>query len=332
MAPMAGLDEFDIIARHFAPLSAGAPGALSLTDDAALLTPAVGEQLVITADAVVAGVHYLHDDPPDLVARKLLRVNLSDLAGKGARPLAYVLCAAFARDTTDDWIAAFARGLAADQAEFGLSLMGGDTVATPGPATFSVTAFGSVAEGTAMRRDAAQVGDTIYVTGSLGDGALGLKVLTSPEELPGLDQAERNYLADRYRLPRPRLALGDSVRGIARAGMDVSDGLIADLGHICTRSGVGADVAADRLPLSAAAASVLAAQPGLMMAVLTGGDDYEVLFTAPSDAAAAVQARARDTDTAVTAIGRVVEGSQVTVRDASGKAVEAAKQGYRHFA
>src|SRR5690242_19837048 len=224
--------EFDLIARHFRPLAG--PGALDLRDDAALLTPPPGHDLVLTADAMVGGVHFLPDDPPDLIGRKLLRVNLSDLAAKGATPLGYLMTVSAPKGTPDAWFAGFAAGLAADQATFGVSLLGGDTTSTPGPLSLSLTMIGHVAHGAAVHRFGAQGGDEVWVTGTIGDGALGLAVA-----LGRLTDAS-GYLLGRYRLPQPRIGL--AIAGIASAGMDVSDGLVQDLGHICRASGLAAAI------------------------------------------------------------------------------------------
>ena len=234
--------EFALIARHFRPLAG--PGALGLGDDAAVMTPPAGRELVIAADAMVAGVHFLPDDPADLVARKLLRTNLSDLAAMGAEPLGYLMTISAPRDTDEGWFAAFATGLAEDQEAFGLSLLGGDTTSTSGPISLSLTILGSVAPGTALRRNGARPGDGIWVSGSIGDGALGL--LAAKGELADPD----SYLAGRYRLPRPRLALGLRLHGIATAAMDVSDGLVQDLGHLCRAGSLAAEIMAEAVPLS----------------------------------------------------------------------------------
>ncbi len=322
--------EFELIARYFAPLAAAAPGALGLLDDAALVEVAPGHRLVATADAVVSGVHFLPDDPPDLVARKALRVNLSDLAAMGARPLGYLLVTAFSGQD-EAWLAAFAAGLEADQRAFGIALLGGDTVATPGPLTIAVTALGEVAAGRELRRSRARPGDLVLVTGTLGDGALGLKALRGA--LPMLDEAQRAALARRYHLPEPRLAFGRAVaeRGLAACGMDVSDGLVADLGHICDASGVGAEVDLARLPLSPAAAAAVAADSALRAAVCTGGDDYELLLTAAPEGAAALQAAAAEEGLLLTPIGRIVAGAGVHLRDEDGREIEFNSGGYRHF-
>src|SRR5690242_11974455 len=235
--------EFGLIARHFRPLAG--PGALDLRDDTALLTPPAGRELVLTVDAMVAGVHFLPDDPPDLVGRKLLRVNLSDLAAKGAAPIGYLMTVSAPKDTPESWFAGFAAGLAQDQVRYGVTLLGGDTTSTPGPISLSLTIIGHVAAGTAIRRSGARPGDDIWVTGTIGDGALGLQVVL------GRLADGSGFLLDRYRLPQPRVGL--VLAGIASAGMDVSDGLVQDLGHICAAGGVGAEIQADAVPLSDAA-------------------------------------------------------------------------------
>jgi thiamine-monophosphate kinase len=324
---MARLGEFERIDRYFRPLAA--PGALGLGDDAALIDGPTGEQLVLTADAIVAGVHFFSDDPADLVARKLLRVNLSDLAAMGAAPVGYLLTTALPASCDEPWLEAFARGLAADQAEFGIGLLGGDSVASPGPATLSLTALGRVASGRAIRRNGARAGDVVFASGTLGDGALGLKVLKG--ELPALAPEHCRFLAGRYHLPQPRLALGGRLAGLAHAMIDVSDGLVADLGHICATSGVGARIAAPRLPLSPAAAAAIAAEPRLIAAALGGGDDYELVFTAPGAAAAALSDLAAALALGITAIGEIVPGEGVAVTDRDGQPVAVAAGGYRHF-
>jgi len=311
--------EFARIAQYFRPLAG--PGALALGDDAAVFTPPLGRELVIAADAMVAGVHFLPDDPADLVARKLLRTNLSDLAAMGAAPLGYLLTVSVPRATPETWFAGFSAGLAADQAAFGLHLLGGDTTSTPGPISLSLTILGSVAPGTALRRNGAQAGDDIWVSGTIGDGALGL--LAARGELPDPD----GFLADRYRLPRPRLALGLALVGIAHAAMDVSDGLVQDLSHICRASDLAAELHAGKIPLSPAAQAA-----NRLELCLTGGDDYELLFAAPPQAAEAILAASRATGIAVTRIGTFRAGpAHVTTIGTDGNTLSLGSGGWSHL-
>ncbi len=320
------MDEFATVARLFAPLAAGEAGALGLLDDAAILVPSPGQNLVVTKDVIIAGVHYLPDDPPALVAKKLLRVNLSDLAAMAARPRAYLLGLALSRPVDLAWLAAFAAGLDEDQAMFGVTLIGGDTTAHDGPTVLSLTAIGEVAEGRDLRRGGAKSGDRIWVSGTLGDAALGLRVLRG--ELSALAGEHRSYLRDRYHLPVPRVDLGRRLVGLANAAIDVSDGLLADLGHICDASGLAATVSVDAVPLSPAARAALAADPGLADEPLTGGDDYELLFTAPSTADAALAGLPFH----LTAIGTMGPGSGVALVDATGcPRPVPAKRGWTHF-
>lgn len=321
-------DEFEIIAELFAPLARTFPGALGLTDDAALLPADAQHETVVTMDAMVAGVHFLPADPADLVARKLVRVNLSDLAAKGAVPFAVMLAAAFPRGTGLDWLRLFAEGLRQDLAQYGVALIGGDTVATPGPLTLSLTALGKVAAGRAILRSGAAPGDTIWVSGRIGDGALGLKAARGELDL---SPHHVDALADSYRLPQPRVALGPRLVGIASAGMDVSDGLVQDLGHLCRVSGVAAAIQAAEVPLSPAARAALAADQSRLASVLTGGDDYELLFTAPAKFRDAVLEAGRQSGVAVTAIGTVTAGQGTVVRDSLGHELSFDQGGWRHF-
>ncbi len=311
--------EFSIIGRYFRPLAG--EGALDLADDAAVLTPPPGRELVLAADAIVGGVHFLADDPPDLVARKLLRTNLSDLAAMGAEPLGYLLTVSVPRATPDAWFSAFAAGLAQDQAEFGVTLLGGDTTSTPGPVSLSLTIAGTVAAGHALRRAGARPGDEIWVSGTIGDGALGL--LAARGEIADPD----GFLAGRYRLPQPRLALGARLHGIAGAAMDVSDGLVQDLGHLCRAGDLGAEIVAEDLPLS-----VAARKADRLSLCLTGGDDYELLLAVPPERAPALREAAALALTEVTRIGRFVAGEPaVRVLRADGRDLPLAGVGWSHL-
>jgi thiamine-monophosphate kinase len=321
--------EDDLIARYFKPL-ATSPGALGLTDDAAILQ-AGGDDIVVTTDAVVAGVHFLPDDPPDTVARKALRVNLSDLAAKGAEPAGFVLTLAL-RDVSEAWLAPFARALGEDADQFNCPLLGGDTVSTPGPAMISVTAFGRVPPGKMVRRSTARVGDVLMVSGTIGDATLGLAILKEEQGPLESDATARAALIERYRVPRPRVALARAVRHHASAAMDVSDGLMGDLAKLCGASNVSAVVEAAALPLSAPAGTWLASDPSLVTRLVSGGDDYEILCTVPENRLAAFEAAARSAGVSVSVIGRIVAGKAAPrLVDAGNREIPLDRQSYSHF-
>jgi thiamine-monophosphate kinase len=322
-----GLGEFGRIRRFFAPLAG--PGGLDLRDDAALIACGAGRQLVVTVDAIVAGVHYLPDDPPDLIARKLLRVNLSDLAAMGARPRHYLLTTALPAAIGDDWVERFAAGLGEDQRRYGIDLVGGDSVATDGPAVLSLTAIGEVAAGTEIRRNGARPGDEVWVSGTIGDAFLGLSALRGGHAALAAEQHE--MLIRRFRLPEPRVELGPRLSGIVHAMLDVSDGLIADLGHICDASQVGATIGLPRVPLSPAARQLAADDPELPTRLVTAGDDYELLFTAPPNSAKRIRQLSEKLRLSLTAIGTIDKSAGVHLVDANGKDVPLADTGYRHF-
>jgi len=321
--------EFEAIERHFAPLSReGRFAAFGLRDDAATLSPRPGHDLVLTADALVAGVHFRAADAPGLVARKALRVNLSDLAAKGARPLGYLLCLSLARDVDDGWIAAFAAALARDQAEFGVQLAGGDTTSTPGPTTIAITAIGEVHAGCMRLRGGARVGDEVWVSGTIGDAALGLAVLEGRLAAPA---DAREALAGRYLLPRPRLALGLAAPASGVACMDVSDGLVQDLGHVAALAGCGAEIEAGLVPLSDAARATVGGDGRLLDVALSGGDDYELLFAVASSRAPALAAAGEACAVPMARIGRLVEGQGVAIVDPDGARRRLARGGWTHF-
>jgi thiamine-monophosphate kinase len=303
---------------------------LGLRDDAALMRPLTGEDLVLTADALVAGVHFLADDAPGAIARKALRVNLSDLAAKAARPLGFLLTLALPADWGDDWLAAFAEGLSADVSIFNCPLLGGDTVSTPGPLTLSVTAIGAVAQGRMPRRTGVRAGDRLYVTGTIGDAALGLKVRLGRG--PDILEADKAFLLERYLTPEPRLALIGAMAAHASGGMDVSDGFIGDLAKMLDVSGVSARVPLDRLPLSAAVRAAIAADPSLFEVAATGGDDYELLASAPRESAGAFEAAAAAAGVQLTLVGEAVEGrGPPAFIGADGDPVIFARGSYSHF-
>jgi thiamine-monophosphate kinase len=328
--PEAGpVDEFDWIDQCLRPLAKDTPEAFDLLDDAAAVPARPGFDLIVSTDAIVEGVHFRPDDPPDLVARKLLRVNLSDLAAKGAEPYAYLLSIAWPSRFGWPERRSFAKGLAADQAAFGLKLLGGDTAATPGPLTASVTIFGWMPSGSMVRRGGARAGDVVLVSGTIGDGWLGLAAC---DPSPGLLAEDAAFLADRYRLPRPRTALAGALRGHAHAAADVSDGLIADSGRIGRASGLALELDLDRMPLSAPARAWLAGradQVAARLALAAGGDDYEIVCTAAPDQVDALRAASEAVDTPLTEIGRVATGEGVRVL-IGGREQTVARAGWRH--
>jgi thiamine-monophosphate kinase len=326
MSPRPGEDE--LIARYFGPFAG--PAGLGLRDDAALLHPPPAHDLVLTTDALVAGVHFFPDDPPDAIARKALRVNLSDLAAKGARPLGFLLALALPQDWREDWLKAFAQGLAADAAAYDCPLAGGDTVATPGPLTLSVTAFGAVPTGRMAARFGARPGDRIYVTGTIGDAAIGLRIRRGRG--PDIREADRAFLLDRYLTPQPRVALAKAMSAHAHAGMDVSDGFVGDLTKMLAVSGVTARVPVYRLPLSLAARAAIAANPDLFAVAATGGDDYEVLAAVAPQTAGAFEAEAAAARVPIACVGEALEGfAPPRFVGPDGGAVTFAVGAYSHF-
>ncbi len=323
--------EDGLIARYFKPLATD-PGALGLVDDAAILQ-AGGDDIVVTSDAIVEGVHFLPDDPPDSIARKALRVNLSDLAAKGAVPAGFVLTLAL-RTQDDGWLAPFARALGEDASLFGCPLLGGDTVSTPGPVMISITAFGRVVPGKMVRRSGAKPGDRIVVTGTIGDAALGLDILKGGAVATSLaqDAVASQMLVGRYRVPQPRNALALAVRDHASAAMDVSDGLAGDLAKLCAASQVSAVIDSKSVPLSAAAATLLARGTVGIEAIVSGGDDYEILCAIPEAGFAAFAQAAQLAGMAVTSIGTVIAGTSVPrFLDAQGREIALKRLSYSHF-
>jgi thiamine-monophosphate kinase len=323
--------EDSLIARYFKPIATD-PGAFGLDDDAAVLQ-ARGEDIVVTTDAVVEGVHFLPDDPPDTVARKALRVNLSDIAAKGATPAGFVLTLAL-RGVDETWLAAFASGLGEDAKAFNCPLLGGDTVSTPGPLMVSISAFGRVANGKMVHRNGAKPGDRVMVTGTIGDAALGLDILRGGPVAAALtgDPAAKELLVSRYRVPQPRNALAKAVREHASAAMDVSDGLAGDLAKLCAASGVSADIDTPLVPASVGAASLLAKGVIGIEALISGGDDYEILCAVPEAQLAAFTREAGRAGIAVTAIGTITgESRPPRFLDAQGTEIGLRHLSYSHF-
>jgi thiamine-monophosphate kinase len=327
--PASGEDS--LIARYFKRIATD-PGAFNLDDDAAALK-ALGDDIVVTTDAIVEGVHYLPNDPPDTVARKALRVNLSDLAAKGAAPAGFVLTLAL-RAVDDSWLKPFAQALGEDAVLFNCPLLGGDTVSTPGPLMISITAFGRVPTSKMVHRSGAKPGDRLVVTGTIGDAALGLDILKGGAAAAALagDAAAREMLIGRYRVPQPRTALADAVRGHAHAAVDVSDGLAGDLAKLCTVSGVSAAIDAASIPLSPAAAELVARGTVGIATLLSAGDDYEILCALPEDRFEAFAQAARQADVAVTSIGTVIAGTAIpSFLDLQGRDLALTRRSFSHF-
>ena len=358
------MDEFSIIAKYFRPLAAGFAGSLNLSDDAAIISPPEGHELVITKDAISQGIHFIGNESPDLIAGKALRVNLSDLAAMGATPLCYFLALMLPKNTPEDWLQKFAEGLKQTQQEFAIYLAGGDTTSTNGSLSISITAIGSVPKGSALRRRGAKIGDDIYVSGTLGDSALGLELLLRhPRESGDLEQhggspeipaqgGDDKYFINSYLTPQPRIKLGIALREIASSAIDISDGLAQDLGHICTASNAGAVIYANQIPVSSLRGVALElkeeaddaaiqqldgtgllrfARNDELMSALTGGDDYELLFTAPPDKKAAIENLSKTLGLPLTCIGKITAGNSVQILDETGKEIAIKKRGFSHF-
>lgn len=325
--------EESIIQGFLAPLAAGFPGAFGLKDDCAAITPTPGHDLIVKTDPVAEGIHFLADDAPEDIGWKALAVNVSDLAAKGAEPRAYLMALSFPAAPTRDWMQRFAEGLGAAQTAFGMHLIGGDTDRRPGPITISITVFGEVPTGGMLQRGAARPGDLLFVTGTLGASAMGLALR---REAPlagrwGLGQAEANAAIARYLRPQPRLTLRPALRGAARAAMDLSDGLAKDLGRMARASGVSATVDFDRLPIDAAAAKAIRAEPERWRDVVAGGDDYEVLATVAPERAGLFRALANGDGVGVTEIGRIGTGKGLAILDGSGRPLDLTRTGWDHF-
>jgi thiamine-monophosphate kinase len=331
----AGQGEFDRIARWFAPLAARLPGALGLRDDAGVLDLPAGRQLVVTTDAMVAGVHFLADADPADIAWKLLAVNLSDLAAKGADPLAYSLVTALPADLPADWLERFSAGLAAGQARWGIDLLGGDSVSTAGPVCLTISALGTVPRGRMVQRCGARPGDLVAVTGSVGDAWLGLQLLTGQAEF-SVDPASGAALLSRLHRPEPRMGLISALRQFAHAAIDLSDGFAADLRHLAEVSGVRLRVSTDRVPLSPAAAAIVGQFPGLLSNLLAGGDDYEIAFSLSAEDWPALHDAAALAGVEVHVVGRVEPadpsiGAELVIEDVAGTRIVLQREGWQHY-
>ena len=317
--------EFDLIASVFAPLTSGDTRALGLRDDAAILREKIGYETVVTTDTMVSGIHFLNTETPDVIARRLLRVNLSDLASMGAAATGYFLNLTLPAYIDKDWLISFADGLRQDQMQFNICLLGGDTTHAENDLTLTATFVGSVPAGRAITRSGASPGDIVYVSGTIGDAMIGLRQLKSG--ITGIQG-----LVGRFQLPDPRISLGCALRGLASAMADVSDGLVADIGHICHASKVSAIIVGDKVPLSSGVRGYICGGDVILADVLTGGDDYELVFTAPPSAANQISDVSQSVGVSVTEIGTIAgDAVNVEVVDSNGDKIIIKSGGYSHF-
>ncbi len=321
-------DEFSLIAKYFAPLSG--EGSFGLKDDAALFIPEKGNSIVVTQDALASSVHFFPDDPPALIAKKALRVNISDLASKGAKPKSFSLALGLSAETDENWVSEFAQGLGEDCKQFDISLSGGDTFKSNAGLVISITAFGEIPEVEYTSRLCGKAGQHVYVTGTIGDAALGL--LARQEKLPGLATQHQEFLINRYLLPEPRTAMYSAIRQFASSAMDISDGLVADLKKLCEASSVSARLNLPEVPLSTAVQEAIALESSLLETAISGGDDYEILFSVDPDNADALRNAAEECGVQVTRIAELVEGNgSVSVIDETGKQINLKASGFNHF-
>ena len=322
--------ETELIQTYLAPLARGMPGAFGLTDDAALLSHEPGTDLVITSDPIIAGVHFFASDRPGDVAWKALAVNISDLAAKGAEPFAYILTLAFPAPPEHAWMETFADGLRVAQEAFGCRLIGGDTDVTPGPMSIGITAIGRLPSGMFVHRHGAKAGDHVFVTGTIGDAAVGLAIRRDPQLFGHiLTDADRSLLVGHYLRPHPRLELGAALRAYASAALDISDGFLKDLGRLAGNLGI--DLNFDALPVSSPVRAALARDVAVTDTILGGGDDYELLVAVPSDAVEAFSRSAAGLGVLVSDIGVLQAGRPIRVFASDGTQIETSHFGYDHF-
>ncbi|KLN59361.1 hypothetical protein WH96_17835 [Kiloniella spongiae] len=324
--------EFDLIKSYFAPLTSNYPEAYSLTNDAALISEDPDRSTVVTMDTLVEGIHFFSTDPAEDIARKSLRVNLSDLAAMGAKPKGYTLSISYNASITSEWVKAFTKSLAVDQEAFECHLLGGDTVSTPGPLTIAITCFGSVPRGKCLHRTTGQEGDDVWVSGTIGDSAVGLKLLK--KEIKTDNSRAETFLIDRFRIPQPRTLLGIALleRDISQTALDVSDGLLADVNHIAEGSNLQARIISSRIPLSKSFQNVLknTLDQGIQLAA-TGGDDYEILFTTKPKNKEKVIELSEELNIPITRIGALTQGKGTLLLDKNNNEIPITRSGWKHF-
>ncbi len=318
------MDERGIIDNIFKPLAGEGAPAFGLENDTAIYSPPEGCDLVITKDVMIEGVHFPEGEAPGVIAQRLLRSNLSDLAAAGAKPVGYLLGLMAKETIGESWLKAFAAALKQDQEEFGIRLMGGDTTSVSNSLCWSLTAIGAVEAGRGLTRQGASKGDLICVSGTIGDAGLGLKCLTGKIE-------RDEFLIGRFQKPEPRLALGQGLTGIASAVIDISDGLALDLENLCRASGVGAKVHLERAPLSGPAKKYAAGDQQKLIELLTAGDDFELLFAVPVEKADQIPKLAKTAGLPIPVLGEITGGGECQFLDVKGRAIAFRKKGYRHF-
>jgi thiamine-monophosphate kinase len=320
--------EFELIEKYFKPLAPRGEPAYALSNDGAIFTPSMGKKTVYTVDTLVSGIHFFENDNPEIIAKKALRVNLSDLAAMAAKPAGYLLSIALPKElnSLETWIKNFARGLAEDQAKFNIQLWGGDTVSTTGPITISITAIGEIDPDTIISRSGAKIGDHIYVSGTLGDAAAGLRLIRE-----GNSNSESQFLIERYNLPLPRLELSEKIVSIATSMMDISDGLMGDISHICRHSQVGAAIEQKKIPISIPFGNLLATKTDYSDLSWCGGDDYELLFTTDKKNDQLIRKISDECCVKLTSIGKITDGHIVKLLDDEGKEITTDQKGFRHF-
>jgi len=330
------LGEFDLIREYMRPLTLAASGAALLNDDAAVLPTKDGHHLVVTMDTLLSDIHFFENTPPHLIAAKSLRVNISDLASMGADPAYYTLSLSLPSDGEfkydADWLSRFSQGLAIEQELYDITLVGGDTVSTPGPLSITITAFGWVKTGQAIMRSGATVGDLVYVSGTIGDAWLGLSALRG--NFLELKPPSLEFVTDSYHRPQPRLDLGQQLFGVANSAIDISDGLVQDLGHICRASKVSATIKTCNIPLSGPACMLVADNSQLINSLISGGDDYELLFTVPKKSDKTISNIAKKLDLPLSQIGLIGPSNlnhSVTIHDEEGTEIDLTSAGYQHF-
>lgn len=318
------MDEFGIISKYFSPLAKNYSGALGLKDDAAIITPNTNNNIVVTKDAIVENVHFFKNDSAHDIALKLLGVNLSDLAAMGASPLAYLIGVILPKNTNQNWLEEFSASMADGIKQYGGALIGGDTVSHDGPLTLTLTAIGEIPLGKELKRSGAKEGDLVFVSGTIGDSYLGLQSIKGHVEA-------YEYLQERYHKPIPRIEIGIKLREIASACIDISDGLVADLTHICESSGVGSEINLKNIPLSTHSRKIVDKNAGMLIKIINGGDDYELLFTCAAKKESEITNISKEVGIPIAKIGSITKGDKVTILDEAGSEIILQNGGYKHF-